>query len=366
MMPASNALRRLPLRGALLGTSSIAIFQMLAWKAIPDVQIVAIANRTRSRAEAMGRDFGIDDSHIYADHNDLLDAEDLDFVDIATAPFIHHQQVLAAAAHGVHSFCQKPLAMSLDEGREMEAACRTAGVRCIVNENWRWRPWYQEVKQMIAAGVVGAPRYARVQVHEDSVLPRLGGSAPPRLAREPTVGQMPHMLLFDWGTHMIDTMRFLFGKIDAVYARTSRASPVVTGEDMALVVLEFHNGVTGLLDCSWGTYIPDDTKPIVRGNVDEFVVEGNGGTILLEPYPDDTVVVVTPGGTERHPARPLQTRAEAYQQSYYNTQHHFVECLKTGSIAQNEIGDNMETMAALFAAYESAATGRVVPLASGR
>ena len=96
--------------------------------------------------------------------------------------------------------------------------------------------------------------------------------------------------------------------------------------------------------------------------MDAFVVEGNAGTIELDPYQDDAVIIATPTGTERHPARPTQTRAEAYQESYLNTQRHFVECLRSGKPAQNEIADNMETLAALFAAYESAATGQVIAL----
>jgi predicted dehydrogenase len=142
----------------------------------------------------------------------------------------------------------------------------------------------------------------------------------------------------------------------------SHISPLVQGEDLALVILEFESGVTGLLDCSWGTYVSGDKKSIIRGNLDPFIVEGNAGTIELDPYQDDTIIIATANGVERHSARPGLTPAEAYQESFINTQRHFAECLRTGKPAQNEIADNMETLAALYAAYESATTRRIISL----
>ena len=108
----------------------------------------------------MGQEFGIDDSHIYADYRALLDTEDLDFVDIATAPAVHREQVLAVAARHLPIFCQKPFATSMAEAHEMQQACSAGGVRCIINENWRWRRWYQEIKALIERGTIGKPHYA--------------------------------------------------------------------------------------------------------------------------------------------------------------------------------------------------------------
>ncbi len=348
-----------PLRGAMLGTGSIAIYHMRAWQAIPDVQIVALANRTRSRAEALGRQFGIDDAHIYADYRELLDREAVDFVDIATAPHIHREQVLAAADHGVHVLCQKPFATSIEEAWEMIQACEHAGVRCVVNENWRWRRWYRELKRMLDRGTIGRPRYARFWFHGDGVLPQPDGSPPTLLTRQPYTAQMPRLILYEWGIHLIDVMRFLFGPIERVYARMSRVSPLVQGEDLAIVMLEFRSGVTGLIDISWGTYIEPE-KRLTRGNLDPFVVEGDAGTIELDPYAGDIIRLITAEGCQERPAHPGMTPAEAYQESYVNTQSHFVHCLRTGEPAENEARDNLETFAATMAAYAAAETGHPV------
>src|SRR5262245_18324018 len=158
---AQQGLGTCSLRGAMLGTGSIAVHHLRAWRAIQDVQIVALANRAKGRALAYGRDFDISPTHMYSNYRDLLDNEILGFVDIATAPHIHREQVLAAAERCIHILCHKPFATSLAEAVEMIDACESSGVRCIVNENWRWRRWYRALKELLAQGTIGTPRYAR-------------------------------------------------------------------------------------------------------------------------------------------------------------------------------------------------------------
>ncbi len=351
-----------PLRGAMLGTGSIAVHHLRAWQAIPHVRIVALANRTRARTLAYASEFGVEAEHVYARYEDLLANEQLDFVDIATAPHIHREQVLAAAARGVHVLCQKPFATSLEQEQELILACEAADVRCVVNDNWRWRRWYRELKRMIEAQRIGTPRYARFFMHGDIVLPRADGARPGLLVHQPYTADMPHLILYEWGIHLVDVLRFLFGAIVRVYARTSRTSPLVRGEDMALVVLEFANGVTGILALSWGSRAPAE-RALPRGHIDSLLVEGDEGTIELDPYRDDSFIIATAVGTECRPARGNISPADAYQESYFNTQNHFIECLRSGAPAENDVRDNLETLAAVMAAYTSADQKRVVDIA---
>lgn len=357
----SRGLGERPLRGAMLGTGSIAVHHLRAWQAISGVEIVALANRTRERALAYGKEFSISEPHIYADYRELLENEQFDFVDIATAPHIHREQVLAAAERGIHVLCQKPFATSIAEAVEMVEACEAVGVRCVVNENWRWRRWYRELKQMLAEGVVGIPRYARFFMHGDGVLPRPDGQLPGLLIHQSYTAEMPHLILYEWGIHLVDVLRFLLGDIANVYARTSRVSPLVKGEDMALIVLEFENRATGIIDISWGSRAPAE-RGLPRGHLDSLLVEGDKGAIELDPYRDDVFVISTAEGTRVNAARGEISPPDAYQESYFNTQNHFIECLRSGAPAENEARDNMKTFTAVMVAYESAQEHRVVDL----
>jgi predicted dehydrogenase len=350
-----------PLRGALVGTGGISLYHMRAWSAIPGVEIVAMANRTRSRAEALGRQFGVDDAHIYADYRDLMDREQVDFVDIATTPNVHREQVLAAAQHGLHVFCQKPFAPSLAEAEEMVAACGRAGVRCVVHENWRWRGYLQELKRMLGQGSIGATRYLRVHERRSSALPPPEGGLPPLLTERLDMAEMPRLIIYEWGLHLVDVIRFLMGDIQSVYARTSHLSPWVKGEDMAVVTFGLRSGATALMDISWGSLV-EAGKGLVRGNMDPLIVEGDAGVIELDPYRDDSFIITTASGTECRPSRPGLSPADVYQNSYDRCLSRFVDCLRSGEPAENEGRDNVKVLAVVFAAYESAALNQVITL----
>ena len=182
-----------------------------------------------------GQQFGIGDAHVYADYQTLLDEEPVDFVDIATAPHIHREQVLAAAAQGVHVLCQKPFATSLPEALEMIRACEAAGVRCIVNENWRWRRWYRELKQLLCAGNDRQHRVMRVFLCTPMVYCRVPMARCPGFWFTSPIRPTWSISFCTSGASIwSDVLRYLFGSIARVYANTSRTSPLVRGEDHAL------------------------------------------------------------------------------------------------------------------------------------
>ena len=355
-----NPEHRTTLRGALLGCGHVALFHLRAWSEIEGVQIVALANRTVSKAEALAREFGIPSAHVYGDYRALLDSEalgeNLDFVDIATAPHVHRQQVEAAAARGVHVLCQKPLAPTLEDARAMIAFCDRAGVLFSVNENWRWRRWYRDIKRLLDEGVIGRPFYIRIARHKNGTLPRLDGSPPPLFAEQPYTAQMDRLIVYEWGIHLVDVLRFLFGPVTSVYARTDRVSPLCQGEDRAVLTLEV-GGVTCLIDISWAT---------VEGSarfsqLEQVTVEGDAGTIELLPEQDDSLRVTTEAGTRQRPAFDGAPE-ETYQASYTAAQRHFIECLREGRAPETVATDNVKTLAAMMAASESAARNQVVCL----
>ena len=346
------------LRGALLGCGQVSLHHLRAWAQIDEVEIVALYNRTVSKAKARAREFGIPLEHVYSDYHELLDTEEVDFVDIATAPHIHREQVEAAAAHARHVLCQKPLAPTLEDACAMIAACNAAGVLFSVNENWRWSSWYRDLKNLLNDGVIGRPRYVSIVKHRSLTLPGPDGSPPP-LAFEPHTMELNRLIVYDWGIHLIDVLRFLFEDVISVYARMDKVSPHFKGEDRALLALDL-GGIMGVIDISWATVLaqPDsinlDTRP------ENVMIEGDKGTIELLEH--GNVLRVTAGGeTSQYPVY-KGTPEEAYQASYTAAQRHFVECLRSGQVPETVASDNLKTLAATFAAYESAARNQVVCL----
>jgi predicted dehydrogenase len=363
------------LRGALIGTGSIAPHHLVAWQRVPDVQIVALCNRTIEKARALGQRFGIDADHIYQDPDDLLAHEsNLQFVDIATAPDLHRSQTEAAARRGLHVLCQKPLAPSLEDAQSMLATCQAAGVLLSVNENWRWRAWYRQVQQHLRQGTLGRLRYVRITDHHNVTLDRADRGEPPLLVRQAYTRSMPRLLVFEWGIHIIDTLRMLLGEPQWIHAHMAHVSPYCAGEDRALMMLGFGE-LVACLDFSWASHVPDSLPSLLE----EAVFEGDSGSLALVPNrgEGDCLRLVQPLPPERVPLdqgrawSPLVTQvwpahdgdiAAAYQASYDAAHKHFIECLRQGRLPETHAGDNLNTLRAAFAAYQSAAENRVVTL----
>jgi predicted dehydrogenase len=343
-----------PLHGALLGCGHVSLFHLRAWAQIEGVEIVALANRTVGKAEVRAREFDIPLEHVYSDYRELLDNEEIDFVDIATAPHVHREQVEASAVHGRHVLCQKPFAPTLEDAQAMMAACDRAGVLFSINENWRWRSWYREVKRLLDEGAVGHPRYARIARHSNVTLPRPDGSLPPLFINQAYSAEMNRLILYEWGIHLIDVLRFLFGDVTSVYARMDKVSPLSKGEDRALVVMDLV-GVTSVIDISWATV----EREARFSQLERVTIEGDEGTIELRPDQGDIVRVMTKSETWQRPAFDV-TPEEAYQASYTAAQRHFIECLQEGQTPETVAGDNLKTLSATFAAYESAARNQVI------
>jgi predicted dehydrogenase len=94
------------------------------FRALPGVEFVAVANRTRESGERVAREFGI--ARVYENWRDVVRADDVDAVCIGTWPYMHCEITTAALEHGKHVLCEARMAMNLAEGRRMLEASRRA------------------------------------------------------------------------------------------------------------------------------------------------------------------------------------------------------------------------------------------------
>ncbi len=147
------------LKGALIGAGFFAQNQMHGWAGIDGVQIVAVCDRDPVRRDQTAAAFG---ARPYSDAADMLAAESLDFVDIATTVGSHRPLVEMAAAAGVHVICQKPFAETMEDARAMVAAVDAAGKVLMVHENFRWQSAVRAAIDAVRGGAIGTPFFGRV------------------------------------------------------------------------------------------------------------------------------------------------------------------------------------------------------------
>jgi predicted dehydrogenase len=363
-----------PLRGALIGAGSIAPYHLTAWLRVPYVEIVAVYNRTRENAAQLATRFGVGHDHVYDDLSRLFATEPrLDFVDIVTAPDLHRAHVEQAAGNVDHLLCQKPFALSLEDANVMIACAELAGSTLTINENWRWRSWYRTLKQLIEDGVAGNIQYVRISAHHNVTLGS-EGNVPALLVRQSYTAQMPRLIVFEWGIHLIDTLRMLFGEPHWVHANMNRLSPHVMGEDRALMTFGFDQ-LVATVDISWSTYESERPPTLLE----EVVIEGDRGTIALVPNRGDgdliRVVESLPSGRlpldRERPWSPLAVSSRpahdgnipaAYQASFDVAHAHYAGCWRANTTPETGARDNLRTLQATFAAYRSAALNEVVKI----
>src|SRR6266568_1081418 len=138
----------------LIGASDIAQTRMIpAIKAQPDSRVVAVMSSQLERARQYAERNSI--PRAYGSLEAVLADPEVDMVYISTTNDLHAAQTLAAARAGKHVLCEKPLALSLDQAREMVATCQAAGVVMATNHHLRNAATHRALRRLLAEGAIG-------------------------------------------------------------------------------------------------------------------------------------------------------------------------------------------------------------------
>jgi predicted dehydrogenase len=333
------------LRGAAIGAGYFAQFHYEAWSRMAGVDLVAVCDVDRSKAQHMADRYGI--SEVYEQAADMLDAIRPDFVDIITRPDSHLALVRLAAERKIDVICQKPLAPTWEEAVEIVDLAEQAKIRLMVHENFRFQPWHRELKKLIDQGSIGE------HVHTIGCRTRTGDGWPADayLSRQPYFATMPQLLIYETGVHFVDTYRYLVGEIDGVFASLRKLNPAIAGEDTGLVVFEFADGARGFWDAS---RFNESNASDPRYTFGEFLVEGDGGSLRV--YADGRLTI-QPLGRPEHDLLYSHSHRNFGSDCVYATQQHFVNSLRADQAFETDGRQYLRTLRVQQAIYESAASG---------
>jgi D-apiose dehydrogenase len=338
------------LRFAIFGTGFWSRFQLAGWQELDGVECVALYNRTLAKAAVLAREFNV--PAVYDDAEELLHREQVDFIDIITDVDTHSRFVHLAAQHHLPVICQKPLAPSLKIAQEMVASCHRAGVPLFVHENWRWQAPIRQLKRVLDDGLIGTPFRAHIRMNSDY----------PVFKNQPFLKDLEQFILTDLGSHLLDLARFFFGEAESLYCQTRRIHPDIKGEDVATVSLQMRNKTIVVCEMAYaGNYLERDD--FARGYV---FVEGDRGSVELAP--DCWIRVTTASGThaKRYPPpyyRWADLAFDVAHASIVPCNANLLGALRGDGVAETTGDDNLQTVRLVFAAYDSASSGRVIPLA---
>jgi D-apiose dehydrogenase len=336
------------LKFAIFGTGFWSLFQIPAWFEVGGAKPVAAYNRTVSRAQKVANQFGI--AGVYADPEELLRNEQVDFVDIITAVETHAELVELAARYHVPVICQKPMSTDLASAERMVTVCREAGVPLYIHENWRWQTPLRAVKRILEEGSIGKPFRARIDMI----------SGFPVFVNQPFLKELEQFILTDLGSHTLDTARFLFGEADSLYCQTRRVHSDIRGEDVATVMMEMGgHQTTVVVNMAYAeNYVEREAFPQTFA-----FIEGERGS--LELGPDYWVRLTTQEGTLLHRYAPpryswADPAYEVVHSSIVPCNANLLQALKGQGQAETSGEDNLKTVRLVFASYDSAAANAVI------
>jgi len=261
-----------PVRVGMVGYKFMGKAHSNAYRALPmffpdtlKPEMTAICGRDPQGIEQARKQFGWQSAE--TDWRQLVQRDDIDLIDINAPSDAHKEIALAAAAAGKHIFCEKPLALTLEDSREMLEAAEKAGIKHMIGFNYRFAPAVQLAKKLVSEGRLGKIYHFRAQFLQDFVLdpdfPLVW-----RLQKE-IAGSGSHG---DLGAHLIDLARFLVGEFGEVIgmsetfikerplpdsmtglsAKGSKDAPrgPVTVDDATLFLTRFADGALGSFEAT--------------------------------------------------------------------------------------------------------------------
>ncbi len=261
------------LKIALIGAGGIATnAHMPSYAMLSNVEIVAVCDSKIEKAKALAEKYKIE--HVFENYEDALELPGLDAVDICTPNYLHSVIAVKALKKGLHVFCEKPDAVSVDEAEKMRAAAEESGKVLMVMRNNRYMNISSFLKEYIDDGKMGEIYAARCGWQRRRGIPGKGGW----FTTKSLSGGGP---LIDLGVHMIDLTMWLMGNPTPVAVTgctynkfadsdvsdsehssfgEKDANGTFDVEDLAIGFIRFDNGACMQIEFSWASNIEAEQR----------------------------------------------------------------------------------------------------------
>jgi myo-inositol 2-dehydrogenase / D-chiro-inositol 1-dehydrogenase len=360
MSTSNNGGSRKRVKVGLIGSQFIAAIHAESLHRCPDAELYAVASPTPGNAQKFAEKFRV--PHHFTDYRKMLERDELDMVVIGAPNDLHCQMTVDSAAAGKHVVCEKPLAVNLAEADRMIDACKKAKVHLMYAEELLFTPKYVRMKQLLDEGALGFPTLVKqLEKHDGPHAPhfwdasRSGGG-----------------VTMDMGCHAIEFFRWMLGGKHAGGRRRSEMTSVYAqmgtyvhkdktkGDDNSVLIFESDAGAVCVAEESWTKLGGMDDRAEVHGS------KGVAHADLLHGNSIETYSTVGYGYAVEKAGSTVgwsfTIYEEAWNYGFPQEIEHFVRCAQGREEPLVTGEDGRAVLQAIFAAYESAGTGRKVKL----
>jgi UDP-N-acetyl-2-amino-2-deoxyglucuronate dehydrogenase len=335
-------------RLALAGCGRISVNHFDAIAKVDGLSVSAVCDSVEERAKAAGEKLGVP---WFTSYEKMLEKAPCEVVTIATPSGLHPAQGILAAKAGKHVVCEKPMAITLESADDLVHACDVAKVHLFVVKQNRLNATVQLLKRALDKGRFGrlymansTVRWARPQEYYDQ--------APWRGTWEFDGGA-----IMNQASHYVDLFQWLVGPVESVVAKTATMARKIEAEDSGAAVMRFRNGAIGVLEVTMLAF--------PRNLEGSFTLLGERGSVKLggtavnrietwqfADYDDDDKLV------EAANTAPPSVYGFGHEPYYRNV----LKVLRGEAAADTDGRSGRKSLELILGIYESAKTGREVPL----
>ena len=340
------------LRAGVVGVKGIGRAHIKGYTQCDATELVALADVDGKVLAERANEHGVSD--VYTDPAKMFARRDIDVVSLGVPNKFHCPLTVAALRAGKHVLCEKPMAMSVAEGRKMAQAARKAKRALMIALCHRHTAPIQALKKFVDAGQLGPIYYANGSILRRRGIPGYGGWF---TTKKLSGGGA----MIDNGVHIIDLAWWLMGRPRPVacsavtYAKFGRRKDVQKAagwnktkcfdvEDLAAAMVRFDNGAALFIELSWS----GNTR-----NTLELSLAGEKGGAYYD-FKDVTIF-----GEDKGQVVDIMPQV-AFQDRFVGEVTHFADCILRGRAPISGPADGLAIQSILDSAYRSAKTGREV------
>ncbi|MEG0853237.1 MAG: Gfo/Idh/MocA family oxidoreductase [Angelakisella sp.] len=325
---------------ALIGCGTMGRTHSGGYLKIEDARVVAFCDIDKGKAEALAEQH---DSAVYTDFATMMQEAEFDVLDVCLPTYMHKEYAIAAMRKGKHVFCEKPIALTVEDANEMLAVAKECGVKFSVGHVLRFFPAYKGAMEQIESGRLGVPRLIRTTRNQG--FPQWsweGWYKDYSKSGGPIVDLIIHD--FDWIIHN-------FGKVERVFAKSFEGK--VEEQEHCIVLLRLQNGTIAHVEGSWA-YPKGSTFRMT------FEVVGTHAQIEFDSVESSPVIKQTlvDGQHKLTRSSPVPGKLEPYCAELCE----FVQAVKNDTVPTVTGEQAVEALRVALAAVESSCTGQPVTL----
>ncbi len=311
--------------------------------AMPQAQIVGVSDVVEAQVKSLAAELGV--KTWSTEYQAVLDNQEIKAVFVISPTSTHAEIIIAAAEAGKAIFCEKPIALSLEEADKIIAALEKTGAMLQVGFMRRFDAGYMAAKEQIEAGVIGKPVTFK-SIGRDPFCPPLGYADP----------KVSGGLILDMAIHDFDLARWLMGaEVKRVYSEGGTlAFPqlnTVGDIDNALINMLFENGALGNVEVSRNALYGYDIRTEILGTT---------GGLNIGYYRETPLLVMTEKGVSHDMVPYLHER---FGRAYLTQTQDFVDRALTDKEPAVDAYDARATLITGLAATRSYHEARPVELA---